>query len=75
MTTDTYITPPDACLQVRLPNALLLSTHLEAWEGEGLDCPPGCITAADRAANYAYLARAINELLGTNFTAAEGVVF
>lgn len=50
---------------------LLHSTHPEAVEGVHLSCdaplPPGCITPAQRLANWKWLARAVNAHLGTSW--------
>ena len=68
--TDTVAGVVDSSLQYRgLPavvkynNMLLTSVHLEAYENDGFTG----LSTADREANYRYLARAINEVAGTDF--------
>jgi len=53
---------------VRTPQLLLHSPHPEAVEGVHLACapplPPGCLTPAQRLANWQWLAGAINAHVG-----------
>jgi glutamine amidotransferase-like uncharacterized protein len=60
---DSYLQYRNLPAVVRYGNMLLTSVHLEAYENDGFTG----LSTTDREANYRYLARAINEVAGTDF--------
>jgi glutamine amidotransferase-like uncharacterized protein len=60
---DSYLQYRNLPAVVRYGNMLLTGVHLEAYENDGFTG----LSTTDREANYRYLARAINEVAGTDF--------
>ena len=73
----TYVNVADGSVPavVRYGSLVLFSPHPEAVEGVGLECAPplpaGCITEAQRLANWRFLASTINDALGTAWVIPE----